>query len=211
MTRAIGLLAALLCAPLPAAAHPHIFVDTALRLIVDDAGQATGVEVRWTYDAHYSRLTFEDMALDRDQDGTLDAAELTQLEGFDMRWIAGFAGDTYLWAGERPVPLGPPQPVATDVSDGMITSVHIRSFDPLPPDALVLKAFDPEYYTYYALEGGVEVPDSCQAEVDAADTGAAERLLASLLGGRDPEMVVDFPKVGAAFADTVHIRCADPS
>jgi ABC-type uncharacterized transport system substrate-binding protein len=93
----------------------------------------------------------------------------------------------------------------------MITSVHIRSFDPLPPDALVLKAFDPEYYTYYALEGGVEVPDSCQAEVDAADTGAAERLLASLLGGRDPEMVVDFPKVGAAFADTVHIRCADPS
>ena len=58
LTRALVLsLVALSAAPLPrgAAAHPHIFVDTELRLIHDAAGRVTAVEVTWTLPTSCSR------------------------------------------------------------------------------------------------------------------------------------------------------------
>ncbi|GGL92351.1 polyphosphate kinase [Pseudooceanicola nanhaiensis] len=192
--------------PLGAQAHPHIFVDTALALVTDAAGRPAGVEVTWRYDEFYSLLIFEDMGLDGDYDGTLTEAELARLTGFDMQWVDGYAGDLYVSAASGPVTLGPPEPRGTAVSGGRIETRHFRPFAEAAPPDLVLRAYDPTYYTAYDLTGGVTAPEGCAAVIEDPDLEAARKRVEEELDGRPPT-IDDFPEVGEAFAQTVTIHC----
>ena len=87
-----SLVAVCLAAPVPALAHPHVLIDTGLKLVTDAEGMLVGVEVQWTYDDLYSMLLFEDMGVDNDHDGRLNPAEIAFLDGFDMQWVPGFEG-----------------------------------------------------------------------------------------------------------------------
>ncbi|MEX0310131.1 MAG: DUF1007 family protein, partial [Tateyamaria sp.] len=62
MTFRVSLCAAIAatCLAAPVAAHPHVFVDTGLKVIVDEAGVFQGVEVTWSYDDFYSLLLLSD-------------------------------------------------------------------------------------------------------------------------------------------------------
>jgi len=202
----------------PAAAHPHIFVDAGLRLAVDGAGRATGVEVTWEYDELYSLFSFEDLGLDPDYDGKLTGAELAQLDGFDLHWVPGYEGDLYLetgtgagtGTGSRPVPLGKPEGRGVSVHQGRIRSVHFRPLpQPVPAAGLVLRVYDPTYYTSYSVALGVTAGQGCRAEVIPPDLDAADERLKAILAEIPADQTeTDFPAVGANFADTVVIRCA---
>lgn len=190
-----------------ALAHPHIFIDTALRLVPDADGRPRGVEVTWLYDEFYSLLIFEDMGLDGDYDGELAPDEIEKLQGFDMKWVDGYAGDLYVSGPSGPLRLGPPEPLSTSATGGRIETRHFRPFaDPLP-EKLVLRAYDPTYYTAYDLTGGVSAPAGCTVAVAKPDLEAAQALVTEKLAGR-PDTVDDFPEVGEAFAETVTLRCA---
>ena len=196
--------------PSMAAAHPHVFVDTGLRIVLDDAGYLRGVEVSWTYDALYSLLTFEDLALDPDYNGVLEAEELAKLDGFDLAWAEGFEGDLFLEKAGVKLTLGPPEGRGVAVGqDGRISSRHFRPLaDPLLADGVVLRAFDPGFYTAYDLTGGVEVSGACVAQITPADLDAAYTLVEELLYALPTDQVEEaFPKVGAAFADRVELTC----
>lgn len=198
-------LAAVLAAPL-AQAHPHIFVETGLTLVADDAGRLVGVEVSWTYDDFYSLLLLEDMGLDPDGDGELSADELARLDGFDLQWIEGYLGDLYLTAGDAPVALGAPEGRGTAVTAGRIVTKHYRAFAPLE-GAVILKAYDPTFYTAYDLNGGVSVPEGCTLTVQPADLDRAYTMVEEALY-KNPAMPDDeFPEVGEAFADVVEVTC----
>ncbi|MEL7093330.1 MAG: DUF1007 family protein [Pseudomonadota bacterium] len=201
-------LALILCLlPGLAPAHPHIFVDTTLRVVVDDAGNLQGVEVSWTYDDFYSLLIMADMGLDPDGDGRLTKAELAQLQGFDMNWQPGYAGDTHATRAGKPVPLGPPQPGAVSVRRGLITSSHFRAASG-PADGVEVKAYDPTFYTAYALTGRVKVNGTCKASVTPADLDAAYTLVEELLYAMPSDQVeAAYPEVGESFADTVTLSC----
>ena len=151
-------LAALIAAlPLsPAAAHPHVFVDVALRFQDDGAGNLTGVEVTWSYDDFFSLLIFADMGLDPDGDGQLTEAELKRLWGFDLvEWPEGFEGDLYIHAGGQKIALDHPVPTGIRVEAGRIVATHTRSFGPVPADGLRVEPYDPTYYVDYTLAGPV--------------------------------------------------------
>ncbi len=199
------LLSACLCLPVIAQAHPHVFVDTSLRILTDDRGRATGVEVRWRYDDLYSLLVLEDMGLDGDYDGQLTDAETARLHGFDMQWTEGFEGDLYASGPGGGLALGPPQPVETRFEDGRIETRHVRLFT-MPQTALVLKAYDPTFYTAYDLRGGVVAPSRCAVSVGAADLDAAYALTAAMIKDGD-YAEDDYPAVGEVFADTVTVTC----
>lgn len=199
---AVGLL---LAAPL-AQAHPHVFVETGLKLVSDDAGRLIGIEVSWTYDDFYSLLLLEDMGLDPDGDGELTGAELARLDGFDLQWIEGFMGDLYLTADGAPVELARPEGRGTNVVAGRIISRHFRSFAPQEGEVIV-KAYDPTFYTAYDLQGGVKVPDGCILSIQPADLDRAYTMVEEALY-KNPAMPDDeFPEVGEAFADTVQVSC----
>ena len=143
----IGLFGFLL-SPLPAAAHPHVFVDTGLKVILNGDGQVKGIEVSWAYDALYSMLTFEDMGLDNDFDGRLNDNEVAFLTGFDLNWVEGFEGDLYLEHAGAPVALGPPEGRGLVIEDARIVTTHYRPvLRPVLASEVVLRAYDPTFYT----------------------------------------------------------------
>jgi ABC-type uncharacterized transport system substrate-binding protein len=193
----------------PSLAHPHVFVSTALHIVLDDQGQATGVEVRWAYDDLYSLLTFEDMGLDGDYDSKLTSTELARLDGFDLNWIAGFDGDLYVVGPAGPVLLGAPIGRGVAVENAQIITTHLRPFlSPVTAQGLVVQAYDPTYYTAYDLMGGVTVDGTCQTKVTPPDLTRAQQWLEELMAQQtnpDPDV---FPEVGVAFADRVELSCA---
>lgn len=200
-----------LLAPAPLLAHPHIFVDTGLKLEVNAAGELTAVEVTWAYDDFYSLLIFEDLLLDSDFDGALTPQELERLKGFDMNWSEGFEGDLYLTAGARALALGDPVHLSTEVERGIITTRHRRELigeTPVAAGGVTVKPYDPTYYTAYDLSRGVEVTGPCTASVTPPDLDRAYTLVEELLYAMPTEQAEDaYPEVGAAFAATVSLAC----
>lgn len=201
--------AAALLAPQDAGSHPHIFVDTALKVIVSDAGQLEAVEITWAYDEFYSLLIFEDRGLDSDYDGALTAEELAKLQGFDMAWTEGFEGDTYLTRDGVGLEMGAPVHLATVVADGRITTRHRRALvQPQAADGVVIKAYDPGYYTAYTMTGGLEVSGGCQGSITPPDLDAAYTKVEELLYAMPADQAEEaYPEVGEAFADTVRLSC----
>lgn len=203
-----GLLAFGLCvAPSFGAAHPHIFIETTLQAVVDADGTFKGVEVTWTYDDFYSLLLFADMKLDNDADGNLRPDELAQLEGFDLNWVDGYEGDSYAERDGAPVKLGAPESRGVTVQGGRITSTHFRAAD-APASGLVIKIYDPTFYTAYEIAGQVEVDGPCTASIEPANLDAAYSYVEELLYATPASQAQDeFPEVGDRFADTVMLSC----
>lgn len=205
----LPLIAAALLMPAAGGAHPHIFVDTGLRLVVSPTGQLEAVEITWAYDEFYSLLIFEDRGLDADFDGALTADEMAQLQGFDLAWLPGFDGDSYLTQAGEAVALGAPEHLSTEVQDGRITTRHRRALaQPVAAAGAVFKAYDPTYYTAYTLNRGLEVTGSCRGEVTPPDLDAAYSQVEELLYALPTQQAeLEFPQVGEKFADVVRLYC----
>ncbi len=74
----LSLLTLYLClAPLPAAGHPHVFMDVELTFVFDAQGLA-GIRQRWTFDEFFS-VQLVDM-VDANDDGRLSEAEARKIE-----------------------------------------------------------------------------------------------------------------------------------
>ncbi|NVK12571.1 MAG: DUF1007 family protein [Rhodobacteraceae bacterium] len=209
MKHIVPLLALAMAAPQGAAAHPHIFVDTGLKLEITGDGQLQAVEITWAYDEFYSLLIFEDRELDSDFDGSLTAEELAQLQGFDLAWSEGFQGDTYLTLGGAALGLGAPVHLSTEVKDGRITTRHRRVLtQPQAADGVVIKAYDPTYYTAYTVNQGLQVSGGCQGSITPPDLDQAYTMVEELLYAMPADQAEEaYPEVGEAFADTVRLSC----
>lgn len=205
-----ALAAALALAPAATVAHPHVFIAAGLAAVTDGEGQLLGVEVTWEYDDYYSLLILEDMGLDDDYDGVLTAEELAELQGFDLNWEPGFEGDTYLTQGGAALALGAPEARQTTVTDGKIRSRHFRPLvQPAAAEGVVIRAYDPTYYSAYTVSLGVEAGAGCTAGVTPPDLDRAYSLVEELLYAMPADQAEEaYPEVGAAFADTVRLTCA---
>ncbi|SLN14052.1 hypothetical protein PSM7751_00330 [Pseudooceanicola marinus] len=203
---------ALLAPATAARAHPHIFISTTLALEIDEEGQLTGIDVTWAYDEMYSMLLLDELSLDPDFDGILTDAELEELDGYDLNWMEGFAGDLYVTAPDgQDLALGPPEGLGVTFDDGVYASRHRRRPEALPEaDGLVVKAYDPTFYTAYDLQGGVSLSgpgaSACELNVTPPEVDDAYEELAAELAELPPD-ATGYPEVGETFADTIRIRC----
>ncbi|MES0825931.1 DUF1007 family protein [Ruegeria sp. SCP11] len=200
--------------PIPALAHPHVFIDTGLEFIVDESGHLTHVRVTWAYDELYSLYTLEELKLDQDFDGNLTESEEQVLSGFDAQWIEGYNGDLVVFADGAPVTLsGPMEPTAT-TEDGRIVTSHLRAVEggSIPATALTAKAYDETFYIAYEVTRPVRVsgPVSCQIDrVDPDIDGQLAQMQAFLLTlDADYDLEEnDIPLVGESFATEIFISC----
>lgn len=193
---------------LPALAHPHVFVDAGLRLIQNAEDQIIGIEVTWTYDDFHTLLLLEDHGFDTDGDGALTEAERAALIGFDLSdWPDWFEGGLFVYSGEQKQVLGAPEALSLELVDGRLVTRHLRPLEPVSPDGLVLRPFDPSYFAAITLTGTVETPADCTGHILNADPGEAGRQAAALLrdGG---EAAFEDVAVGVLFADTLVVECA---
>ncbi len=199
-------------APGSAQAHPHIFIDAGLRLIVED-GRVTAVEVTWLYDELYTLLLMQDHGLDEDFDLVLTDEEVARMLGFDLDWTYGFEGGLYLRRGTAELDIGPPQPVSLElVAPGQFRTTHRREVsDPGGDGALDAQIYDPEFYAAFEMTGDITIEGAdCTTDLIRADLDAAYAVLEGMLidiGGADAEDD-NYPEVGIHFADRVEITCA---
>lgn len=198
----------------PALAHPHVFIDTGIEVLINDRNEATGLRISWTYDDLYSLFVIGDMGLDPDWDGALTVDEQARLAGFDMKWDPGFPGDTYALADDAALALSRPTDFGATYANGRITSTHVRTFDaPVPLDAvpLIVQVYDPGYYTAYTIVGDPVLTggSGCLAEIFVPDLDAADEALLAALQEFTPDVDLElsFPAVGKSYAEEVRVTC----
>lgn len=208
-----GLAFGLAMAGAPAGAHPHVFIDAGVEFRFEPGGTLDAVRIVWVYDDLTSMMILADRGLDPDGNGTLTPDEAKVLSGFDMQWDEGFAGDTYLLLGDRPVALGRPHDWTASVVAGRIITTHLRRIEePLTPGAVpvVVQVYDPGYYSAYAIAAApvIRGREGCSAEVYGPDLDAAQEALQAAmkeLSGLDLEQ--GFPAVGQNYAEEVRLTC----
>ena len=207
------ILSALLGLPTALASHPHVFVAASVRVVFDDAG-GVAVHLDWQYDDFFSLLVTSDLGLDMDGDLVLTSEEQTLLETDIAAWPPDFAGDLEVVQSGDVLPLGEKFNHTMVYEGGIFTESHTRPVDAdITGAPLLIRVYDPAFYTAYELAGPVVIEgrDDCTVEVIPADLDAAYALAESLLGG---ESMADqgpddyFPAIGDAFADTIEVTCA---
>jgi ABC-type uncharacterized transport system substrate-binding protein len=199
--------------PVPAFAHPHVFVDVEMAVVFDDAG-GVGVRLDWIYDAYFSLLVTTDLGIDMDGDLQLTPDEQALLDEQIAAWPPDFGGDLEVVQNGRSLPLAEKRDHAMVYQDGLLRETHLRPVAELADRAAALEilAYDPGFYIAYSLVGNVRIEgrDDCSATVQPADLNAAYSLVDELLYGRPASDVgpeEDFPEVGRSFADTVVVTC----
>lgn len=194
-----------------AEAHPHVFMDSELRLLRDAEGRLAVLEVIWTYDAFYSLSLTTDMGLDGDGDGVMSPEDMAALQTIDAQWDPGFVGDTYVTVDGQDLALSPPRDNQVRYEDGRIISRFLRDLvrPADPAKTITVRNFDPGYYIEYSVLHAQA--EGCRTEVLSPDLSAADQALQAELAklpiGQDAE--AEFPAVGALFAQKVLVTCGD--
>ncbi|PTX54773.1 ABC-type uncharacterized transport system substrate-binding protein [Litoreibacter ponti] len=214
--RSAALAGALCCAAATAPhAHPHVYIDAGLEVIVDETGRLTHVRVSWRYDQFYSLLIAEERKVDGDGDGNTEADEEIWLAGFDMFWAPDYSGDLVVRLDGQPLVLSRPMEPTAQMRDGQITTSHLREVTGQPvigADMVSIKVFDESYYTAFTLSLPVSLtgPDACTLEriepnIDG-ELAAMQAMLLSIDADADLEEM-DIPLAGEKFATDVRITC----
>ncbi len=211
--RPIGLglaLAAGLMAATSAGAHPHIFIDGGVDFLFDGEGRLTQLRITWDYDPMTSLFMLEDLGIDGSQ--PLSADDRARLAGYDTVWDEGYAGDTYLWDGDRAVGLSDPRAPEADIRDGRVLLTFLRDVEPpfRPSADARVEMYDPEYYYAYTLVGAPRLesaPATCHAALEpfrpTAKLTSLQRALSTIPADQTPDQA----GVGSLFTDKVRLGC----
>jgi hypothetical protein len=68
----------------PALAHPHVWIDIQVEVILNARNEATGVRIGWPHDDLYSLFVIGDMGVDHDWDGVPTPEETGRLAGLAL-------------------------------------------------------------------------------------------------------------------------------
>ncbi len=193
---------------LPAAAHPHVWVDVKSTVIYKD-GRITGFKYSWTFDEGYSGMAIE--GLDTNGDGIYDRNELAELAHVNIDGLKEFDYFTFAKLDEMPLKVAAPKDYWLE-HKGKILTLHFT----LPLQTAVLgsaqgfsfQVYDPSYYIAFDLDKEKPVtlaagaPMGCKADVSvpADETAEAEKLGEAFFqqfGG----------DIGIGLAQTVSVTC----
>jgi ABC-type uncharacterized transport system substrate-binding protein len=204
---------ALMLPPQIAGAHPHIFIEASAGLHFDTEGRLTGLHLVWLYDAFTTLVLYDQLQLDADGDGALDAGDLAKVAAGETDWSPDYPGDTYLRQGGAPVALGKPDHArARMIGDKVEVSFDLPLAAPLIVDRQVtsLKLYDPSYYYAYtlpALAQSMPLPDGCQTQLIRFEPSDADNRIRQQLAALSAEEIPDDPEIGARFADELRLTC----
>ncbi|WP_421696143.1 DUF1007 family protein [Aestuariivirga sp.] len=206
---------ALAAGAIPAAAHPHVWIDMRSDIVFNDQGLVSAVNLMWTFDDAYAEMAME--GLDVNKDGVYDPSELEPLTKENLDSLKDYDYFTYVrFDGRR-------QPVGLVTEAGQIYSnnklqlhLQVPLKTPLDPTKgeFVLKVYDPDFFIAfdYVKDEPVSVigtmPKSCKLVVKPVPTDAELEQTRTMLASKGkewkPENDEDF---GGLFAQPVTIQC----
>lgn len=130
-----------------AQAHPHIFAEARLDIVVNDKGEVEALRHVWRFDDLFSSTVL--VEFDKNQDLMLDEEELKEVGAVVHQSLAEFDYFQVITANGRDVEMLPPPEMIADYTNHQL----IMLFETRPKETLVLKGkttfgvYDPTFYT----------------------------------------------------------------
>lgn len=132
----------------PAHAHPHIFADARLEVMVDPAGPTiSALRHVWRFDDAFSATVI--LEFDKNGDRKLDDAELETVRQTVFQSMAEYNYFQTLSVDGKDVPLSAPEPfVVTFDSNQLMFVFEARPKEPIKAHGLIkIGVYDPTFYT----------------------------------------------------------------
>jgi ABC-type nickel/cobalt efflux system permease component RcnA/ABC-type uncharacterized transport system substrate-binding protein len=167
-TLCILILAVCLCPALrtgPAAAHPHVFVDTSLTFVFDDTGLAA-IRQNWLFDEIFSRAILSDIGLTPEALSTPEGQEAVREGAF--AYLKNYGWFTFVESGGNRIPVTETRDFRASVRDGrLVYDFTVPLFLPYSEfKDFRMGVFDPEYYSDIVLvDGGIAFEMNGMAQV----------------------------------------------
>lgn len=168
----LNILLVFFCCSAFLAAHPHVVIDYAVELRLDESGRPEGYSLSWIFDEEFSEeVLFE---IDRNRDGFLDQEEVRQLKAFAFDNTASVHYFTsYQLGSGKVLEALDAQAFHADILGGRIRYRFFISFSPEAlgtyriTEPISIWIVDPSYYTaFFPLEGMAETAASMAWKVE---------------------------------------------
>lgn len=151
----LGALAAGVLGAAPAAAHPHVQVDTETRILHDASGQVSGIEHVWTFDEMYSSFAIQ--GLDANGDGQFSREELAELTKVNVENLGQQRFFTVMRHERRFVSFGPVRDAWSEVKNGrLVLHFTVPLVTPFKAAGrpLTVEIYDPDYFVAFVPANG---------------------------------------------------------
>ncbi|MDT3380898.1 DUF1007 family protein [Labrys portucalensis] len=197
-----------------AAAHPHVFVNSASEIVYDDKGRVTGVKQHWTFDEAFS--SYATQGLQQSANGGYTREALAPLAQTNVENLKDFGYFTFAKLGGKELLFKDPVDPYLDFTNGVLT---LHFFLPLSSPqtqgqkALAIQIYDPTYYVAFTLD------DETPAKLDGSPQGCALNVIRPKPPSEDQKAAAlqldeayfsaldqnkDF---GAKFANNIQVNC----
>jgi ABC-type uncharacterized transport system substrate-binding protein len=137
----------MLFAAVPAAAHPHVFIDNRVTFVFD-AGKVTALRLHWVFDDVFSDTLLGQF--DADGDGAFDELESKAVGEGVLPNLAMFHYFTYIFVDGKQLDPIEPKDFVAGADESRIVSFQMTVPLPQPVDprnaALAAEIYDREYY-----------------------------------------------------------------
>ncbi len=138
----------LLLAPVPAAAHPHVFIDYAVTVLLAGDG-VEGLRLAWTFDDLFSSLILQEFDADRNQ--VLSPEEVRRIEEKHLPEFQKAGYYTTVNVNGKPAVLTPAKSFRASVTKGIVTYEFVLPLRAALATTTALEVVldDPVYYIAY--------------------------------------------------------------
>lgn len=176
----LGLIVLALSPSLPAAAHPHVWVEVR-STVVYEGGKIQGFRHRWTFDDMYTAMAIQ--GLDANKDGIYSREELKELTKVNIDGLREFGFFTVARLNGQTQDLAEPKDAWLDHKDGILAlefTLPLKS--PIPADAegLEFAVYDETFFIAFDLAKDTPVklgegaPPGCRPVVGNAEKDLEE-------------------------------------
>jgi ABC-type uncharacterized transport system substrate-binding protein len=131
-----------------AGAHPHVFIDYTVTLVVT-ADRVAGVRLTWTFDDLFSGFILQEF--DKDRNGTLSAAEVQRIESTHLAEFQKLSYYTTLSVNGKPVPSPGAREFRATAAKGIVTYEFTLPLGVALASTTAMEVLvdDPVYYIAY--------------------------------------------------------------
>lgn len=198
-------------AALPAAAHPHVWIDLRSAALLDNRGRVVAVRLEWLFDRFYSSFAEQDMDTDRNGEVSDAEAQLWADTAFGNIAEAGYFAELLVDGRSYP-PSAASDPVGRWRDGQLFMSFVIRLDEPADPRKVPVgyMAYDPLFYIDIRHPSGdgaatVEGPgrEACSTSVGRSEP--SPEVVASAAALDKDETAPS--GLGRLFADYVKVTC----
>lgn len=199
----------LACSPLPASAHPHVWVTIHSAVVYTADGQMTGIRHAWTFDDMFSAYALQ--GIHHAKKGQYTREELSGLAEVNVTSLKEYDYFTYAKADGKKISFSDPVDYWLEYKDSaLILHFMLPLKKPVLAKAMIIEIYDPTIFVdfEFAKEAPVALtgaPQSCDLKVDLPhEPTPAEQLRMSQL---DRNPLNPFDTFGEIFSNKIQVKC----